>query len=122
MDQFLICEDDVDMQDFLNAFLHTMGYEYQIVEKGEEVLPILQDKSMKLLLLDLNLPDMDGKEVVRLVRNDPACKDIPIYIFSASISISQAARDLPVNGFISKPFELDELERVINNNLGKAAG
>ncbi|MGK7395123.1 MAG: response regulator [Candidatus Cyclobacteriaceae bacterium M3_2C_046] len=116
MHQFLICEDDQDMVDFLNLYLNTKGYQYLIVDQGGKVLPTLKAHKIDFLLLDLGLPDMDGAEVVDLVRNDPSTRDLPIYIFSASIN-SQKIRELNVNGVLNKPFELQELDAVIEKHI-----
>jgi DNA-binding response OmpR family regulator len=118
MKKFLICEDDPDMVDFLDFYLTSKGYDFMIVEEGKLVMPALRNNDISFLLLDLNLPDMDGKDVIKQVRNDPTIKFTPIVIFSASLKTKRLLEELDVEGYIEKPFELDDLEKVIIEKAG----
>ena len=117
MNKFLICEDDEDMVDLLNIYLTSKGYNYLIVKEGGAVLPALKNNEIQFLLMDLNLPDIDGKEVIKQIKNDPEINDIPIILFSASSKIKMEAKELNADGYIQKPFELTDLEKVIRENL-----
>jgi two-component system, OmpR family, phosphate regulon response regulator PhoB len=105
MKRFLICEDDQDMVEFLNFYLKAKGYDFLIVEEGNLVVPALKNNNFGFLLLDLNLPDMHGKDVIRQIRQDPAIGNIPIVIFSASLKTKQLMNELDVDGYLEKPFE-----------------
>jgi two-component system, OmpR family, phosphate regulon response regulator PhoB len=118
MKKFLVCEDDQDMVDFLDFYLTSKGFDFMIVEEGRMVLPALKENSFSFLLLDLNLPDMHGKDVIRQIREDPSIKDLPIVIFSASLKTKQLVEELDVQGYIEKPFELEDLEKVIIEKAG----
>jgi DNA-binding response OmpR family regulator len=117
MKKFLICEDDQDMVDFLDFYLTSKGFDFIIVDEGKMVLPTLKRNNISFLLLDLNLPDMHGKDVINEIRSDPSTKDLPIIIFSASLKTSQLLHELDVQGYIEKPFELEELEKIIIEKL-----
>jgi len=117
MNKFLICEDDPDMVELLNLYLNSKSYNFEIVQEGSEVLPALQKDNFHLLLLDMNLPDMDGEEVLRRIRNYNEFERLPIVVFSASAKIKKISENLQVTGFLEKPFELSELEMVINQHV-----
>ena len=113
MKPFLICEDDRDLVILLHTYLKSKGYDYKLVERGEMVLPILKNQEMGLLLLDLNLPDMDGKEVIRQIREDPHAQNTPVVLFTATARADDILKEFQVEGLIKKPFELNDLKEVI---------
>ena len=117
MKKFLICEDDEDMVDLLNLYLQSKGYNYKIVLEGGLVIPELKNDDYHLLLMDLNLPDIDGKDVIKEIRNDPEIKNIPIIIFSASVKVKKLMEELGVDGYIEKPFELQDFEKMLNERV-----
>ena len=113
MKKFLICEDDRDMVDFLKKYLPSKGYTFMIVEEGGQVLPAAKKDHIEFLLLDLNLPDMDGREVIEQMRNDPKTKHIPIVLFTATARAERIQAEFNIDGLLKKPFELEELNEVI---------
>jgi CheY-like chemotaxis protein len=72
-------------------------------------LDVAQTAQPDLILLDLMMPGMDGFEVSRRLRDDPATASIPIVVMSASERIRNPSMILAVDGRLPKPFELDEL-------------
>ncbi|MBR9997721.1 MAG: response regulator [Cyclobacteriaceae bacterium] len=113
MKKFLICEDDRDMVDFLKKYLPSKGYDFLIVEEGRMVLPALKNDHIQFLLLDLNLPDMDGRDVIKLLRSDPKTRDIPIILFTATARAEKIQEEFKIEGLLKKPFELEDLNQVI---------
>jgi CheY-like chemotaxis protein len=65
------------------------------------------------VLLDLTMPQMDGAEVSRRLRADPATAGIPIILMSAQPDLRGHSADLPVNERLTKPFDLDRLSALI---------
>jgi CheY-like chemotaxis protein len=84
----LYAEDDQDDFDALHDALQqiTQNYSLQHAKHGEEAVKYLNDGNTKpcLLVLDLNMPVMDGKEVLKWVKNEAAFKHIPVMIFTTS--------------------------------------
>jgi chemotaxis family two-component system response regulator Rcp1 len=68
-----------------------------------------------LIMLDLNLPGKDGYQVLRELRSDPGCRDIPVLIYSGSAAPNEVKRayELGGNGYVQKPSDLDELMAVV---------
>ncbi|MFG1926824.1 response regulator [Cryptosporangium sp. NPDC048952] len=85
---------------------------------GVEALEYLRDDSRPrpdLILLDLNMPRMNGREVLDQVKNDPALRQIPIVVLSTS-TIDQdvvASYDLHANAYVTKPVDFDEFLRAV---------
>ena len=93
------------------------------VENGEELLDYLYQRGAYsaanaprpgLILLDLNMPRMDGREALRHIKSDPALRRIPVVILTTSKAEEDIVRsyDLGVNSFITKPVTFDELVKV----------
>jgi CheY-like chemotaxis protein len=113
MKKFLICEDDRDMVDFLKKYLPSKGYNFLIVEEGGQVMPVIKNDHIQFLLLDLNLPDMDGRDVIQQLRDDPQTRHIPIILFTATARAEKIQAEFNIEGLLKKPFELDELNQMI---------
>lgn len=89
--------------------------------KREDKYESLKDKELPgLILLDLNMPKMDGREALKIIKSDPGLRLIPIVVFSTSKAQEDIYRsyDLGVNSFISKPLSFDDFINVIQT-LGK---
>jgi CheY-like chemotaxis protein len=100
-----------------------------MVEDGEEVLDYLRGTGRfgdpkpgrpGLILLDLNMPKLDGREVLREMKNDPALRRIPVVILTTSKAEEDIFRsyDLGANSFITKPVTFEQLVEVLRG-LGR---
>ena len=107
--QVLLIEDDIDDVDLLKeAFLdNKVDYEMEVIMEGDRVTPFLLDPVMipSIIIMDLNLPKTDGKEILRNIKSTDAFKNIPLIVFSTSSSKDDAtyAYSLGANRFITKP-------------------
>lgn len=98
--------------------------ELKVVEDGQAACDYLQqtngfggEKRPNMILLDLNLPKMHGREVLRTIKSDPALSDIPVIVVSNSCSpddVNESYR-LCANSYITKPADIDELFSVIRS-------
>jgi CheY-like chemotaxis protein len=79
----LLVDDDPKSLELLQEALRSSGYEVQSVRSGARALEVLANKVVGAILLDLLMPGMDGFQVVRHVRQEPALKDLPILIMTA---------------------------------------
>jgi two-component system response regulator len=127
----LMADDDPDDQILLQEALRENNISNAVcfVENGEELIEFLTKKGKfegkdcvtpGLILLDLNMPKMDGREALKLVKADPVLKKIPIVVLTTSRADSDVIEcyDLGVNSFISKPVnfhDLVEVTREISN-------
>jgi len=100
----LIVDDEIGILDALSAILQDEGYNVLTVSSGNEALKSIQDNDINLVLLDVRLPDIDGVEVLRKLKEiEP---DIPVIMISgnATIRIAVESTKLGAYDFIEKPF------------------
>lgn len=104
----LVIEDEPEIRRFLRASLPAHGYRLHEATTGGEGLAEAKARNPDLILLDLGLPDMDGVEVIRQVREWTAT---PIIVLSARDQerVKVAALDLGADDYVTKPFGLNEL-------------
>ncbi len=121
-DLVLIVEDDPNISDMLQTFLRTKQYRLSATSLGEPVIEICQAQNPKLILLDINLPDIDGYEVCRRLRSNLATSHIPIIFLT-----QRSRRDDKIMGlnsgaddYITKPFDMEELHLRMNSALRRA--
>ncbi|MBZ9685666.1 response regulator transcription factor [Clostridium estertheticum] len=115
--RILIVEDEIDLCDSIAEGLRIDGYAVDTCHDGEAAFELVTVESYDLLILDLNLPKMDGLDVLTEVRKQN--KDIKVLILSARVSVSDKVLglDLGANDYLAKPFHFEELEARIRNLL-----
>jgi CheY-like chemotaxis protein len=117
MKRFLICDNDNDLLELLEIYLKSKGYDFIMVNEGRKVLETLKNNDIRLLFLDLNLPYMHGTKIIEQIRNDTETKDTKIVLLTASVRAKENLEQMQVDGIVEKPFDLKDLERIINENL-----
>ncbi len=102
----LVVEDEKDLQDLLRYNLTREGYTVTCTALGEQALRLAQDRMPDLILLDLMLPDLDGLEVCRAVKADPATARIPIVMLTAKGEEADVVVGLEMGAddYLPKPF------------------
>ena len=117
----LVVEDDRPLQDALVSTLETAGFKVLAASDGGEALDVLRDKTVDLVVSDVQMQPVDGCELLRrLQQRQPAP---PVLLMTAYGTIDQAVaamRDGAVD-YLVKPFEADELERRVNRYVHSAA-
>ncbi|MBZ4423248.1 response regulator [Myxococcus sp. RHSTA-1-4] len=116
MKRLLIVDDELAIVEALQDILSVEGYDIVTAFNGEEGLERMADAKPDLVLLDLMMPVMDGREMLRRMREDASLRDIPVVVMSAG-RISDEERRSSAR-FLAKPFELDELLDTIAELLG----
>jgi DNA-binding response OmpR family regulator len=106
-----LVEDDPDLSTTLTIALERDGYKVARFATGREGLEGILDNPPDLVILDLNLPDLDGLGVCRELRETPAVADLPIIILTARVTEGDRVLglDLGADDYITKPFSLREL-------------
>ena len=109
----LVVEDDTGLVEVISDILDEQGY---IVDTavGGEAIPLARELRPDIILLDLNMPGMDGLEVAWRIREHPGTRHIPIVLMSAAYRLREQGIDAPINAMLAKPFELDELVETVN--------
>lgn len=116
--KILICDDDEPISEMLKIMLETEGYEVKLTQNGKAILKKVTEYQPNLILIDLWMPGVDGKEAVKILKKESQTCSIPIYVISAlhESEISQIAKQIGANGYLLKPFNLDELLLLVKNN------
>ena len=105
----LVVEDSEPIRRILALLLEGHGYEVVAVAGGREGLALAQELHPQAITLDLSLPDLDGREVLRALKADASTENIPIIVVSAYASVLSAAERACAAEVLSKPFDVDEL-------------
>lgn len=114
----LIVEDHPDSRDLLAIYLRMQGYTVYTAEDGREALKLIRLDCPQLLITDICMPNMDGVELIKAVRQLPQCATLPIIVMTA-FGAEEAARALKVgaNEAVVKPIEYELLFRRISDLL-----
>lgn len=121
----LMADDDPDDRMLAKEALaeNRLANELHFVEDGEELIDYLKQKGKYnadnapkpgLVLLDLNMPKMDGREALKIIKNDSNLRKIPVIVLTTSKAEADILKsyELGVNSFITKPVTFDELVEV----------
>lgn len=117
----LVVDDDRAIVDFLTVALETAGYGV-LSAVGAQAISMARDHAPDLILLDINMPGMNGIDVSRRLRADPQTAGIPIIVISAQSNLSAATATMPADDQLSKPFVLDHLYGKVAQWTGRAKG
>ena len=119
--RILLIDDEVSIQDILSLTLKPAGYHLYPVGSGHEALKAFQSTRPELILLDLFLPDMDGKDVLQRLRKETTS---PIIVMSVRHEESEkiACLDAGADDYITKPFTMGELMARLRAALRRAFG
>ncbi len=119
MGHLLLIDDDPDLAFLLKETLEAFGHGVSVAHTATGVVELVADSGCDLLLIDLGLPDCDGKDAVRGVR---AATDLPIIVITGRSEIEErvAALDAGADDFVLKPFSNDELAARVRAQLRRA--
>ena len=113
--RLLVVEDEKKLCDMIAKSLHQSGYEVDVCNDGEEALDMIYAEMYDLIVLDLNLPGVDGMEILRELRKED--EETKVLILSARSQIADKIEglDAGANDYMEKPFHLQELEARIRS-------
>lgn len=118
-DFILIVEDSTFLALMFQELLNKKGYATKIAEKGEDALRIMCDEAPRAVLLDLNLPDIHGMEILQIAREKGVASAIIIITGEASLSTAVEAMQRGADDFIAKPINPARLEVTLANAIEK---
>jgi len=117
--ELLIADDDLSTLDFLENLLSSEGYEVRSAQSGQTALMFAKEDPPELILLDVRLPDMDGFQVCRRLKEDPQTGSIPVIFLSGLDEVEDKVKGLASGGvdYITKPFQEKELLARVETHL-----
>ena len=112
----LVVDDSVTVRKVTSRLLERQGMSVMTAKDGVEAVSVLQERKPDIVLLDIEMPRMDGFEVARQIRRDERLSDLPIVMISSRTGDkhTERARELGVNRFLGKPFQENELLETID--------
>ena len=118
----LIVDDSATVRKFVSVSLSMQGFTVVQATDGMDALEKLPRHQVDLVITDLNMPNMDGFELIRALREIPACRELPVIILSSLAD--QASRDeglrLGVRSYVVKPFCLEKIRYEVSKYLSWA--
>ncbi len=117
--RILAVEDDRDIANLLKLYFTGQGYDIQIASRGGEALNLAQQQLPQLIVLDINLPDIDGYTICKTLRTNARTRHIPIIFLTEKDERSDriAGLELGADDYITKPFDIEELRLRIANAI-----
>jgi CheY-like chemotaxis protein len=122
--QLLLAEDNPFNQAVATAILHKLGYQFDLAENGEQVLQKMQEKTYDVILMDVQMPEMDGLEATRLIRKTYTAQQPVIIAMTANAMQEDQEECLQagMNDYLSKPVNPDDLVRPANLRFAAESG
>ncbi|MBZ4682930.1 MAG: two-component system, response regulator, stage 0 sporulation protein [Fusobacteriaceae bacterium] len=113
----LIIDDEPTIRFLLKEIISDMGYEVLEASRAEKGLQLIKKEKIDLILLDIQLPNMNGLEAIQQIRK--INKEVPVFMITAFHNMKNVVEmlDVEIQGFIPKPFEILELKNKISKIL-----
>jgi len=114
--KILIVEDDNHLNRMMSYLFQSQVYSVEIATSGSDALETLKNFTPHIIILDLLMPNMDGFEFLKIIKEDASLKDIPVVVLSALPSYMNKDKVLSIGAsdYINKPFQSAELVSRIN--------
>ena len=111
----LVVDDSADNVAMISLYLQQQGYRVVTASDGEAAVTIATSMLPNLILMDINLPTLDGLGATRRIRETDALRDVPIVAISAfgTEGFQRAAYDAGISGYLTKPLDLDRMHQLI---------
>jgi DNA-binding response OmpR family regulator len=114
IEKILIIDDDPGIRESLNLIIKNMGYKVKCIDNGFDALTLLTQEKFDLVVLDVMMPEMDGWEVLKYIRDAPELQSIRVILLTAKSTEKDrliGKQILKADEYISKPFDLRMLKK-----------
>jgi DNA-binding response OmpR family regulator len=112
----VIADDDLAILDAMKLMLELYDFKVETIADGM-VLPRMVSLQPKLLLLDICMSGVDGREVCRKLKRTEATKDIPVILISASVDLANVIKESGADDYLPKPFAMQDLISKVNKYI-----
>lgn len=109
----LICDDDKSTTELLRTILEKKGYHVETLANSDKLFFKIDKCRPGLILMDIKMPEIGGALAAQLLKHHDETKDIPILMFSADDEIADITQNSGADGYISKPFNIQEFEKTV---------
>ncbi|HEY8446166.1 MAG TPA: response regulator [Thermomicrobiales bacterium] len=119
--RILVVDDDAAIRELLCDLLDSEGYEVAEATNGAEAVEAVRANPPAAVLMDLMMPICSGAEATAILKGDPRTAHVPILAMSAGRNLASIAGDIPVDGFVAKPFDLTALIATLDQHTRRAS-
>jgi two-component system cell cycle response regulator DivK len=118
----LYIEDNADNRMLVRRILHAEDYEFTEAKNASDALVVLKTARPNLILMDINMPDMDGYTLTAMIKSLPGFERIPILAVTANVMRGDREKSLEAgcDGYIQKPLDVDQLVKEIERFLARS--
>ncbi|MDZ4808990.1 MAG: response regulator [Bacteroidota bacterium] len=113
MKKVLVYDDDVDILGLCATILKLQGFDVLCKDNCKELITDIESYKPDVILMDNWLPDIGGVKAIQLIKSIEHLKQIPVVFFSANSQVEELAKEAGADYMLQKPFELDDLEKII---------
>jgi CheY-like chemotaxis protein len=113
----LVVDDEPVLRAIVREILHEEGYVVIEAADGRVMLEIMARERLDLVLMDVMMPGIDGREAYRQLRSHPEHRDVPVVMMSAAVK--PHGLDPSIAGFMAKPFDISELVDLVASLIGR---
>ena len=113
----LVVDDEPVLRAIVREILHEEGYAVIEAADGRVMLEIMARERPDLVLMDVMMPGVDGREAYRQLRSRPEHRDVPVVMMSAAVQ--PHGLDPSIAGFMAKPFDITELVALVASLIGR---
>ncbi|QEC68114.1 response regulator [Panacibacter ginsenosidivorans] len=113
MSKIMIFDDDKDILDICSIILKAKGYKVFTETSCENVIEKIKACEPKVILMDNKIPETGGIAATRFIKQTESTKNIPVIFFSANTNVAQLSKEAEADYFLQKPFDITELENMI---------
>ncbi|MBC7748382.1 MAG: response regulator [Methylotenera sp.] len=111
--RILICDDDTDILSICTYILEEQNWEVHTKTNCIDITGVVRSIKPSVILMDNWIPDTGGIVATQSIKSDPELSNIPIIYFSANNDIKSLAKEAGADAFLEKPFDIEDLERVV---------
>ncbi len=112
-----IVDDNEGILEVIEIILQEEGYHTKSISTGNHLMKALEQENPRMILLDVLLSGMDGREICRNLKDSEKTRDIPVIIMSANTKVDTQAQQARADGYLQKPFEIIELIETVKKYL-----
>jgi len=111
----LVVDDSADNLAVISLYLQHQGYRVVTANNGEDAVTVATQTAPNVILMDINLPGLDGLGATRRIRETESLREVPVIAITAfgTEGFQRAAYDVGVSGYLTKPIDLDRMHQLI---------
>ena len=122
MKRILVVDDDIDILTVVQLTLEANSFKVRALSKWQQIYDCIVSFNPHLILLDVSLGTQDGRNLCKQVKSNPETKHISILLFSANNKVQDDLQECLADGFIPKPFDINDLIQGIKHHLLETNG